>query len=193
MLKIGITGGIGSGKTTVCKVFETLGIPVFYADEIAKQALTKQEIISKIKIEIDHSVLNSGGEVDRLKLAEIVFKNESKLKTLNSIIHPFVAKEFDKWVQQQHAPYILKEAAILFESGSSKNLNKVISVVAKLEDRITRVMARNKITRIQVEERINNQISDEERIAKSDFIIYNNDTVSLIEQVITIDKILKTL
>ena len=188
MIKIGITGGIGSGKTTVCKIFELLDIPVYYADDEAKHLLDSD---NKVKLSIvntfGNEVLNDKGKIDKKKLASFVFNNKEKLEKLNSIVHPAVRAHFENWLKQYSSQkYILKEAAILFESGVYKLVDKVITVTAPLELKINRTMQRDKITREQVELRISNQISDEEKIERSQFVIHNDEQQLLIPQILHI-------
>jgi dephospho-CoA kinase len=190
MIKVGITGGIGSGKTTVCKVFEMLGTPVYSADEEAKKIVDDDKTVQQSIITIfGNDVLNNEKKVDRKKLASIVFNDKEKLQQLNNVVHPAVAKHFEDWLLGHPLDkYILKEAAILFESGAYKAMNKIIAVVAPLELKIERVMQRDKSTRMQVEERIHNQMSDEKIIEKSNFVIHNDEQQLLILQIIAIHK-----
>lgn len=187
MKKIGITGGIGSGKSTVCKVFELLGIPVYYADIEAKKILdvdaTKAELIHYF----GNSIVNEEGTINRKKMAEIVFNDKAKLEKLNSVIHPAVAKHFENWckIHTQEA-FILKEAAILFESNAYKQVDITITVVAPTQLKVDRVVRRDNTTREEVLKRIENQMSDEEKIKRSDYIIYNDEQQLIIPQVIAI-------
>jgi dephospho-CoA kinase len=188
MLKIGITGGIGSGKTTVCKVFKLLGIPIYFADDEAKKILdtsidVKTNIINTFGIE----VIDTNGIIDRKKLALKIFNNKENLEKLNSIVHPAVAKHFENWLHEnKSAKYILKEAAILFESKAYKAVDKVITVTAPIELKIQRAMQRDNTDRASIEQRIKNQLSDEEKIKRSHFIIYNDEQQLLIPQIIDI-------
>lgn len=188
MIKIGITGGIGSGKTTVCKVFELLGIPVYYADIEAKQILNSNlEVRSNILNTFGNSILNDEEKIDKKKLASLVFNNKENLEKLNSIVHPAVREHFENWLQQHSTQkYILKEAAILFESGSYKLVDKVITVVAPLELKISRTMQRDKVTQAEVEQRISNQLNDDEKIKRSQFVIHNDEQQLLIPQILNI-------
>jgi dephospho-CoA kinase len=194
MLKVGITGGIGSGKTTVCKVFELLGIPVYYADDEAKNILdTNAEVKNKIIQYFGNEVLNDSGLIDRKKLAAFVFNDKTKLNYLNSIVHPAVGLHFENWLEKNsNSNYILKEAAILFESGAYKAVDKVIAVVAPIELKIQRVMQRDKTTSEQVEQRINNQLSDDEKIKRAQYVIYNDEKQLLLPQILTIHQQLNT-
>lgn len=187
MLKLGITGGIGSGKTTVCRLFELLGISVYYADEESKKLLDEDKEVKKQVVDIfGNPILNDAGSIDRKKLAGIVFNNKERLEKLNSILHPAVGLHFENWLKKQKSPYILKEAAILFESGAFKQVDKVLTVVAPLELKIQRTMKRDGVSKEDVESRIKLQMSDEEKIKRSDFVINNNEQELLIPQVLAL-------
>ena len=170
----GITGGIGSGKSTAAKFFEELGIPVYNSDTRAK---TIQNENSEVKVKIiaafGEEAYNENG-LNKPFISKQVFQNNEKLKLLNSIVHPAVFQDFEDWKKAQKSDIVMKEAAILIESGSYKDCNVVISVVVDIETRIARTIERDGLSREEILARINNQISDEERIAKSDFIIDNN-------------------
>jgi dephospho-CoA kinase len=188
---IGITGGIGSGKTMIAEYIKSLGVPVYIADEEAKAIMTSEKIIAAITSEFGKEVLING-EINRAKLAQLVFNNPEKLKKLNSIVHPEVKKHFDTWVEKhKNYPFVFKEAAILFESGSNKYCDAVITVTSPLETRLQRVMKRDKTQRESVLKRMQNQWSDEKRIAKSDYVIHNLSVDATIKQVDEILKILK--
>lgn len=194
MLKIGITGGIGSGKTTVAKVFEQLGIPVYHADFWAKEILnTDPPVKQRITELFGSEVYDADGKADRKKIADIVFNDKEKLNELNSVIHPAVWMHGEQWLKQ-HAdkPYILKEAAILFESGGNKDMDKVIMISAPQEIRTERVMKRDNVTREEVEVRMANQWPDEEKIKRSDFVVVNDGKLLVIPQVLQIHEILIT-
>jgi len=172
---IGLTGGIGSGKTTVARQFELLGVPIYIADDEAKKVMDTDEAREALKAAFGISIF-TGKQIDRKKLADIVFNNPQKLEELNGIIHPLVKKDFDEWVEKNsHFPIIIKETAILFESGSYKDCDKIITVTAPLETRINRVIQRDNTDYASILKRIDNQWTDEMRFAKSDFIIYNNE------------------
>jgi dephospho-CoA kinase len=189
MIKVGITGGIGSGKSTVCKVFKVMGIPVFEADSVAQQLMNT---VPEIRGELIHlfgaSVYLQDQTINRKFLSGIVFNNLSLLEQLNAIIHPAVRNAFDDWCLDQQSPYIIHEAAILFESGFYKLMDKTIAVVTDESERIERVMKRNRITEEQVRQRIRNQWTDEQRIKLADFVICNNDNELIIPQIVEIDK-----
>lgn len=172
---IGLTGGIGSGKSTVAKHFEKLGIPVYIADLEAKKILDTTIVIDKIIDAFGEEILETE-KIDRKKLAEIVFQQPEKLQILNSIIHPEVAKHFRNWVNENKKyDLVIKEAAILFESGSYKDCDKIILVTAPKETRIQRVIERDNISRAAIENRMANQWSEEKKEKLSDFIIINED------------------
>jgi len=188
MKKIGITGGIGSGKSIVARVFEQLGIPVYHADYWAKEIMnTEPLVIERLKDLFGKDIYNSDGKADRKRIAELVFADKNKLNELNSVIHPAVWLHGENWLKQhEDKPYILKEAAILFESGGNKGVDKVIMVSATKDIRMERVMKRDNFTREEVEVRMANQWSDEKKIALSDFVIVNDDKQLVIPQVLEI-------
>jgi dephospho-CoA kinase len=186
-LKSGITGGIGSGKSTVAKIFALLGVPVYYADDAARAILHEDhEVLESIRKLFGDEVLVDG-KPDRKRIAAQVFNDKEKLGKLNAIVHPAVRRHFEGWLTAHNdAPYILKEAAILFESGTYKELDKIITVVSPEEARIARVMKRDNVTAEEVRSRIANQMSDEEKIKLSHFIIHNNDSELIIPQVLDV-------
>ena len=187
---IGLTGGIGSGKSTVADYFRKSGIPVYIADDQAKKIMDKPEV-SKLVIETFGNEILTSGTIDRKKLAAVVFNDAEKLAQLNAIIHPAVKSDFQSWISNhQDAPFLIKEAAILFESGSDQDCHFVITVTAPVETRIKRVMDRDNASYEAVLNRIANQWTDEQRIAKSVFVISN---VNISETEAEIKKILKKL
>lgn len=187
-LHVGITGNIGSGKSTVCRLFEILGIPVYYADIRAKELLnTDSEIISKVKQLLGADVYDLNNKLNRKKVAELVFANPELLKKYNAIIHPAVLQDGSSWMQQfEEKPYTLKEAALLFESGAYQQLDKIICVTAPEKIRITRVQKRDNVSENEVLQRMQNQWSEEKKTAASDYIITNDGTSLLIPQVMEI-------
>ncbi|MDI5950465.1 dephospho-CoA kinase [Flavobacterium yafengii] len=188
---IGLTGGIGSGKTTIANYFKSFGIPVYIADDEARKIMQSSEITDAIKNVFGDTVFENE-KLNREKLAKIVFNNPEKLEKLNKIVHPAVKKHFEQWLlQHTAAPYVIYEAAILFESGSYKNCDLIITVTAPVESRIQRVIERDKTTRELVLKRINAQWTDEQRISKSDFIIENTSIETTKLEVVKILKILK--
>jgi len=187
MLKIGITGGIGSGKTTVCRIFETLGIPVFYADTVAKQIMVTDPIlVAGVKQAFGEDSYLADGTLNNKHIAGIVFNNALELEQLNSLVHPAVFRAFDSWIEQvpDTVPYTLKEAALLFESDSYKMCDQTVLVIAPLETRLQRVMVRDGVSEAQVRARMDKQLSDEQKMKLADHLIYNNETDSLIAQVL---------
>lgn len=190
---IGLTGGIGSGKTTVAQMFAELGVPVYIADARARQVMQTENVQALVRQEFGDGVFSKDG-LDRKKLAAIVFSDKQKLKSLNSIVHPAVAKDFLEWIKEHvdHS-FVIREAAILFESGSYVDCDKIITVTAPFEIRIERVMSRDHTTREDVIQRMENQWSDEEKIAKSDYVIDNADLKATRLQVQKIFKTLKKL
>lgn len=195
MLKIGITGGIGSGKTTVCKIFKKLGIPVYYADDRAKKLMVEDpEIVEKIKSVFGKRAYHKSGSLYRQHIARIAFSKPEKLKMLNKIVHPAVAKDSMNWLEaQKNVPYTLKEAALLVEAGSYKLMDKLIVVTAPQETRIERVMNRDKTNRTAVEARIAKQMPEKEKLKFADFEIKNDGSESLVQQVWTIHQKLKSI
>jgi dephospho-CoA kinase len=185
MKRIGITGGLGSGKTTVCKIFESLGIPVYYADDRAKVLMTEnKKLVDEIKKLIGDKSYFEDGSLNRQYIASVVFKNKNKLEQLNSLVHPAVAKDGILWQQSQSVvPYTLKEAALLIESGSFQALDYLITVWAPKETRIQRVIKRDNITRHEVEARIDKQIPEFEKLRLAQFVIINDGKKSLVQQV----------
>jgi dephospho-CoA kinase len=187
---IGLTGGIGSGKTTVANYFQELGVPVYIADDHAKTVMQLPEIISEIKVVFGESVFENG-ILNRKKMAEIVFNSPEKLKQLNAIVHPAVKNDFEQWLlNHKKNHFILYEAAILFESKRYKDCDAIITVTAPLETRIERVIKRDNTSRDLVLQRINAQWTDEQRIAKSDFVIENTTIEKAKKEVVKILKIL---
>lgn len=187
---IGLTGGIGSGKTTIANYFMKSGVPVYIADDEARKIMQSEEIIEAIKKTFGIAIFENG-ILNREKLAQIVFNDPEKLKLLNAIIHPAVKKHFHNWIlNHKQAPFIIYEAAILFESGSYKDCDKIISVTAPMESRIQRVIHRDNSSREQVLKRINAQWNDDQRIAQSDYVI-ENDSIEIAK--LEVDKILKIL
>ncbi|MBK7713202.1 MAG: dephospho-CoA kinase [Bacteroidales bacterium] len=193
-LKLGVTGGIGSGKTSVCKVFNVLGIPVFSADRIARDIMDSDEDIIKKINSVTGKDLYSNGFLDRMALAALIFNNSDMLHKVNSLVHPIVFDHFATWEKNQSAPYVIMEAAILFESGASKLVDRIATVVAPEEERVTRLTIRSKLSRQQVLDRMKNQMNDEERIKLSDYVIYNSENDMVIPAILEIHKdILKSI
>lgn len=174
MKVIGLTGGIGSGKSTVAKIFESLGIPVFNSDYEAKKLYQNKDVLLKVKTHFGDKVF-SNGEVSFKKLAEVIFNNENELLWINKLIHPLVQTVFEQWKGLQQGSLVLKESAILIESGGHLACDKVITVEADEQLRIKRVMERDNLSQSQVKERITKQLTDTERRKIADYVIYNNN------------------
>ena len=192
-LKLGVTGGIGSGKTSVCKVFTVLGIPVFSADRIARDIMDNDDGIIKQINSIAGKDLYSNGCLDRMVLASLIFNNNALLDKVNSLVHPVVFDHFNAWETIQTAPYVIMEAAILFESGASKLVDKIATIVAPVEERVCRVTIRSRLTRQQVLERMKNQLDDDSRVKLSDYVIYNSENDMIIPAIMEIhEDILKS-
>ena len=186
MLKVGMTGGIGSGKTTVSKVFETLGIPVFYADVVAKEIMVTDLILMEgVRAAFGKESYSAAGLLNNKHIANIVFNDTLQLEALNALVHPAVFRAFDSWIKAIPAstPYILKEAALLFESDSYKMCDTSILVLAPEAVKLNRVMKRDQVTEEQVRARMNKQLSDQQKLALADHQIYNDESQSIILQV----------
>ncbi|WP_338730860.1 dephospho-CoA kinase [Mangrovimonas cancribranchiae] len=184
MIIVGITGGIGSGKTTVAKIFqEKYGIPVYIADDEAKRLMNDSKIIKQELIALFGEKAYKEGQLNKAYLSQEIFNDKSKLKKMNAIVHPRVAQHFKNWVDKQQAPYVLKEAAILFESGSYKQCDYVITVTAPLSMRVERVLKRDNTTKEKVQSIVENQWSDEKKIKLSNFVIVNKAFEKTREQV----------
>ncbi len=184
MLLIGLTGGIGSGKTTIARIFEVLGIPVYYADAAAKRIMNEDENIKEALINSFGKKAYKNGKLNRSYLSNIVFSNADKLNLLNSIVHPATIKDAEEWIKKQTAPYSIKEAALLFESGSNQNLDYVIGIKSPLELRISRAMKRDGVSHDEVMARMNKQMSEEIKLSLSDFVIINDEAQLVLPQVL---------
>lgn len=184
---IGLTGGIGSGKSTVARIFENAGVPVFYADLSGRNVLELDQIVrEEVTSLFGAEAYDKNGKANRARIASIVFNDSEKLLLLNQIIHPAVSRDFNVWSTKQNAPFVIREAAILFESGTDKDCDKVICVVAQDHIRINRVMSRDKVSKEEVMSRMTKQMSQTEKAENSDFIIYNNGEEAVIPQVMRI-------
>lgn len=194
MLKVGLTGSIGSGKSLVAKIFSSLGIKVYEADAEAKKFLLDVKVKQKVASSISNDVFDTEGVIINKKLAEIVFSNPEALAVLNGIIHPMVRTDFHEWLQtNQEEIYILYEAAILYESGFYTDFDKVITVSAPEELRLKRVIERDSITAEKVLQRMDNQLPDEKKVKLADYVILNNEKRMLIPQVINLHEHIKTI
>jgi dephospho-CoA kinase len=186
-IKIGLTGGIGSGKSLVCSIFRVLNIPVFEADQEAKLIMdTDLGVIDQLTGVFGPGIYMPTGRLNRSKLAEIIFHNKELLARVNEIVHPAVRKKFSLWSSQQKAPYVLQEAAILFESGGYTLMDINILVLAPPELRIGRVMKRDRLTKEEITTRMKNQWPDNKKIALANFVIKNDGTEFLIPQILDI-------
>jgi len=193
MIKIGLTGGIGSGKSTVAQIFEVIGIPVYYADASSKRLMSEDdELKNKIKSAFgEESYINDN--LNRKYLSGIVFKNPAKTKLLNSLVHPATIADAAKWMQMQSTPYVIKEAALIFESGSNKDLDYVIGVKSPAELRIKRAMVRDNISAAQVQARIDRQMDEEEKMRLCDYVIVNDEHQMLMPQVLALHELISQL
>jgi dephospho-CoA kinase len=184
MLKIGLTGGIGSGKSTVANIFKALGIPVFDADTVAKQVMETNKLLREQIIAQFGDACFQDGKLNRAFLASIVFKDPYQLALLNAMVHPITLQAAEDWMKLQTTPYSIKEAALIFEAGASAGLDLVIGVTAPIAIRIHRVMQRDAITREAVKERMDKQIDDNIKMRLCDFIIQNDNQHLLTTQVL---------
>jgi dephospho-CoA kinase len=184
MLKIGLTGGIGSGKTTVAKVFEVLGIPVYYADDAAKQLMNTNKELQQQLIARFGTETYTNGELNRKHLASLVFGNKEQTELLNSIVHPVTIADAEQWFARQQSPYVVKEAALLFESGAASGLDFVIGVTAPETIRIKRVMDRDGLSAEEIKKRMSNQLDDSMKMRLCDFVIQNNEQEMVLPQVL---------
>lgn len=193
MIRVGLTGGIGSGKSTVAKIFETLGIPVYYADEAARELMnTDADLMARITTHFGEAAY-SNGKLDRRYMASIVFNSKEKLDLLNSLTHPATILDAERWMKQQTTPYIIKEAALLFESGANKYLDHVIGVYAPLPLRLKRVMERDGVSSEEVMKRISRQMGEEEKMKRCDFIIRNDEEHLVIPQAMALHEKFQSL
>lgn len=191
LLKIGITGGIGSGKTVVSKIFNVLGIPLYNADERAKWILANNLEVKEGLIQLFGKEAFQNNQLNRQYISQQVFNDKAKLEKLNALVHPQVGLDFEKWLEgKQQFPYILKEAALLFEAGSYKGLDKIITVYAPLELRIQRVLERDPFRNEEgVKKIMKEQIAEEEKMERADYIIYNDEKKMLIPQVMKLHEL----
>jgi dephospho-CoA kinase len=183
-VRVGITGGIGSGKTTVAKIFEVLGIPVYYADDAAKRIMNEDDLLRRNIIREFGAEAYTQGLLNRGYLASIVFKDKKKLAALNALVHPATIRNSNAWMKQQTSPYSIREAALIFESGVQDQLDYVIGVSAPVELRMQRAMTRDSLSREQVIERMDRQINETIKMRLCDFVIVNDDTKPVIQQVL---------
>lgn len=186
MLKIGLTGGIGSGKTTVAAIFESLGIPVYYADNEAKRLMTEDpEIVKAIQLEFGENSY-SEHRLNTSFIAQCIYQSPSKRQALDRIVHPATIAHANSWMKSQQSKYCIKEAALIFESQSNKSLDYIIGVSAPIDMRIERVMKRNQIEKEKVQAIIESQMNEDEKMKRCDFIILNDDSTFILPQVLNI-------
>jgi dephospho-CoA kinase len=187
MLKIGLTGGIGSGKTTVAKVLEVLGVPVYYADEAAKELMHSNELLKQqLILRFGKETYFEDGQLNRKHLSSIVFNNKEKLELLNSLVHPATIADAKEWFSKQQSSYVVKEAALLFESGTAEGLDYIIGVTAPAALRIKRVMDRDGVTADEVKRRMANQVDETLKMKLCDFVLHNNEQELLLPQVLAL-------
>jgi dephospho-CoA kinase len=190
MFKVGITGGIGTGKTTVCKIFELLNIPIFYADDSAKLLMiTNPTLIKGIKETFGDDAYLPTGALNRRYIADLVFNNSKNIEKLNNLVHPQVFKAFDDWSIKQQSPYVLKEAALLFESKSYKKNDLNVLVSSPIDLRISRLIKRDSTTKEKILERMSNQLAENEKQKLANYMINNNEQDFLILQVLKLHQI----
>jgi dephospho-CoA kinase len=186
MLKVGVTGGIGAGKSMACKIFEILGIPVYYADEAAKKLMQENEkLIAELKIHFSDAIFE-GGRLNRKYLSGLVFNNPAKRELLNKIVHPYVIQDGIDWMNNQQSPYAIKEAALIFESGSQAYLDHIIGVFAPNALKIHRTIKRDQTTKEEIMQKIDSQIDDSIKMKLCDDVIINDEQHMLVHQVLAI-------
>ena len=192
MLKVGVTGGMGSGKSTVCNILKNLGVPVFSSDDVGKYLLNNDDYLkNEIKTHFDSDMYTSTGRLDRNRMAQLVFNNPDELKKLNELVHPRVKAEFDSWCKKmEKRPCVVKEAAILFETGQHKELDKMVTVFCPKEERIRRIIKRDDTSKELIEKRMMQQYSDAERNALATYIIMNDGKEELLPQVMELHELL---
>lgn len=186
VFKLGITGGIGSGKSTVCKVFNILGIPVFSADYEARTIMDSDKSIKSRINEVSGRDMYVSGALDRSEFARMIFNDKKMITAVDSIVHPAVFERFRQWTTDQEAPYVIMEAAILFESGAASLVDRILTVVTPLEERIERLLRGKKLTREEIMDRIHNQIDDDSRMKKSDYVIYNSENDMILPAILKV-------
>jgi len=192
MLTVGLTGGMGAGKSTVARIFEEMGVPVYYADTRAKDLMEENEALRKSIIDLFGKKAYKSKKLNKKYLSGMVFADKSKLKELELLVHPVVRQDFKKWKESQKAPYIIVENAILHKSGMDRLVDLIIFVKTNNETKIQRVQERDHLSKEQVEQRLKNQDTDDFMLKKSDFVIENNSTIGdLLEKVTEIDRNVK--
>ncbi len=182
VLKVGLTGGIGSGKSTVAQIFEVFGIPVYYADIAAKRLMNEDASLRSAIIDLFRKEAYSNNILDRKYISSIVFSDQSKLGMLNSLVHPITKRDSEAWMQQQTGPYAIHEAALIFEAKVADRLDHVIGVSSPIELRIKRAMERDKVSREEVLKRMGQQLDEDLKMSKCDFVLINDEQQLLIPQ-----------
>ncbi|MFT3907824.1 MAG: dephospho-CoA kinase [Ferruginibacter sp.] len=190
MLRVGLTGGLGSGKSTVAKIFETLGIPVYYADDAARRVMNEDDHLKKQIIENFGAESYLNETLNRSYLAATVFPDPKKIEILNAIVHPATIADAEKWMQAQKSPYAIKEAALIFESGAYHHLDYVIGVSAPYALRLQRGMLRDGLSGEAIQERMKRQMDENEKMERCNFVVSNDETTLLIPQVLKLHDIL---
>jgi dephospho-CoA kinase len=192
-LKVGLTGGIGSGKSVVARIFEVLGIPVYYADEAARDLQNNDPVLRQQIIGLFGQGAYSEGQLDRKYISQLVFADSKKLEELNALVHPATIRDAAEWLARQDSPYAIKEAALIFESGSQRDLDFVIGVTAPESLRISRTMTRDSLSGDEVRKRMEKQLQDRIKMWLCDFVIYNDETRLLVPQVLKVHEHLLSL
>jgi dephospho-CoA kinase len=185
-LKIGLTGGIGSGKSTISAIFQSLGVGVYNSDTISKQLLLQNTEIQKTIIDLFEGKILTNRKIDTKKISQIIFNDKEKLKSMNSIIHPAIKKHFTNWLEKQKGDYIIKESAIIFETKIEQNFDQIILVKAPINIKIDRIRKRDNISKELILSIMKNQFSDDFLETKCDYIIHNNETSFLTPQALKI-------
>lgn len=193
LLKVGLTGGIGSGKSTVAKIFSVLGIPVYYADIEAKRLMNEDPDLKKNIIDVFGETAYMNDQLNRSYISSIVFNQPERLKLLNELVHPVTKKDGEAWIERQTTPYAIHEAALIFEANVNEKLDYVIGVSSPIELRVKRAMDRDNVTAEEVKKRMSRQMNEEIKMSKCDFILYNDEKQLLIPQVISLHEQLLTL
>jgi len=191
MLKVGLTGGIGSGKSLVAEMFKLLGIPVLHADDTARYLMEEDPILKSAIGQLFGTEVYQDGRLNRPFLASVVFNDKAKLEQLNALVHPATIAYGRDWAAKQTAPYTIKEAAIFFESGSYTEMDRMIGVYAPYETRLRRAMQRDHADAATIRQRMDKQMNEDEKMSRCDYIIHNDESRSIIEQVLALDGMLR--
>tara|TARA_B100000963_G_scaffold59379_1_gene47406 strand:- start:74 stop:658 length:585 start_codon:yes stop_codon:yes gene_type:complete len=189
MIKVGLTGGIGSGKTTVSKIFKQLGVPIYLSDDRAKDLMLNNQFLRESLISLFGDKVIVNGFLNRSYISSKVFDNPNELIKLNALVHPFVQRDFDVWSASQSSNYIIKEAAIIFETGGDKLLDKILLVESPKYLKVSRIILRDTITEVEIHKRMSKQWSDSQKRKNADYIIKNDEKCSLVDQVLKLHDI----